>query len=153
VTTETTISTQARKAAAWFTTTTRGDETITVLKDDAPEWVSDLVFAAHGSDFLPDDWRYEKIGEALDFIADSDDPEDGYGEFADGAVDVYTHDRLAWLSSNLNRPAYCDEAVEELGSESSDIIERIGLGQYYEANEIYGLVLRALEETIEEETA
>jgi hypothetical protein len=141
----------AREASGWFETATREDGSRFVrTKDGAPEWVKDLVHEAHG-DFLPDDWRYNVIQDALLWIADSDDPEDSAGEFADGAVDVYTGARLAWLASNLTRPGYVDEAREEFGADTdSDITEQIGLGQYMEASEVYGLVLQALETVTEE---
>lgn len=149
MTSTTSIQDKAREAAEWFESAERveGDEPSRYVrtKDGCPEWVTELVYAAHG-DFLPDDWRYSIIQDALEMIADSDDPEDAAGEFADGAVDAYTSDRLAWLSSNLNRAGYCDDAAREFGArEEPDIIAAIGLGQYYEANEVYFLVLQALD--------
>jgi hypothetical protein len=148
----------AREASSWFEVATRDvsgdlpeDARYVRTKDDAPEWVKAIVYEAHG-DFLPDDWRYNVIQDALLWIADSDDPEDSAGEFADSAVDVYTGARLAWLASNLTRPAYVDEARAEFGADAdSGITELIGLGQYMEASEVYGLVLHALE-TVAEET-
>jgi hypothetical protein len=150
MTAQTSTQDRAREAAEWFEVAERveGDEDSRYIrtKDGCPEWVTQLVYSAHG-DFLPDDWRYNVIQDALEAIAESDDPEDAAGEFADSAVDVYTHARLKWLASNLNRAAYCDEAAQEFGAEGSpDIISMIGLGQYYEASEVYGLVLRALED-------
>jgi len=141
-----TIQDKAREAYEWFETATRDDGSSYVrTKDGRPEWVQDLVFTAHG-EFMPDDWRYRKIMEALEFIADNDDPEDTSYEFADGAVDVYTSARLAWLASNLNRASYCDEAIENgMVDAKAGVIEIIGAGQYEEAGEIFGLVLSELE--------
>ena len=91
-----TIQKTAADAASYFETALRADganiagdsNTVYVrLKDGAPEWVTDLVHDAHG-DMLPDDWRYSVIQDALETIADSDDPEDASGEFADSQVDV-----------------------------------------------------------------
>jgi hypothetical protein len=149
-TTEVTVQSLAAEAAGYFTAgvTREGeDQPIRILKDDRPDWVHELVYSAHG-DFGPDDWRYNTIEDALLFIADTDDPDDGSGEFADSAVDVYNGSRLEWLSSNLRRAGYCDEAADELGSEGLDTFERIGLGQYFEASEVYGLVLRSLEDEL-----
>jgi hypothetical protein len=141
-----TIQEVAREASAWFETAIRSDgETFTRTKDGTPDWVTDLVRDAHG-DLFPDDWRYEVISDACEFIADSDDPEDGSGEFADQAVNVYTHDRFAWLSSNLQRQGYVDEACDEFGASAElGIVERIGWGQYAEASEVFGSVLGSIE--------
>jgi hypothetical protein len=148
--TATTIQDRAREASEWFETATResGDEFLR-LRDGRPEWVQDLVFAAHGAgEFMPDDYRYRYTFEALEAIAESDDPEDGAHEFADEAVDVYTGARLGWLASNLRRPSYCDTARDEFGEQlgHSDIVGIIGMGQYVEALEVYGEVLRALDD-------
>ncbi len=141
------ISVIAREAGEWFEVAYRveGDSDTRYIrtKDDRPEWVQELVYSAHGN-YLPDDWRYEKIQEALEFLAESDDSS-YIGEFCDQAVDIYTAARLQWLSSKLDRASYCDEAAEEFGCEGG-IIDRIGLGQYAEAAEIFGLVIQALEE-------
>jgi hypothetical protein len=138
----------AREASSYFERALRDssdpDSGYVRTKNDTPEWVTNVIYEAHAG-MLPDDWRYDQIENALDVIADSDDPDDARGEFADGAVDVYNSDRIAWLASHGNRQSYCDDAASEFGSESRDVIEMIGLGQYYEAGEIYGLVLQALE--------
>ncbi len=148
MTTTTDIRSLAKIAAQSFETRTRdnGDEFYTIT-DGSPEWVRDLVYAAHG-DFLPDDYRYKLASDACEWIADSDDPYETGSEFADEAVDVYTGRRLAWLASNLNRPGYCDEAAATFGAESPSsfsIIDLIGFGQYQEASEVYGLVLNFLQ--------
>jgi hypothetical protein len=144
----------AQEAYGYFETRHRPDgEAFTATKDDAPEWVNELVHHAHGRDFLPDDWRYRTIRNALGFIADNDAGEEEAHEFADQEIDIYTGDRLAWLSSNLNRAGYCDEAAMELGAVDLGIAERIGLGQYQEAGEVYALVCEALAEEAEERDA
>ena len=118
-------------------------------KDDAPEWVEGLCYAAHG-DMLPDDWRYQCIRAALGHIADGADEDDGGPEFADSYVDVYTGSRLEWLASHLSRPGYCDEAQDEgLAGENADVVTLAGLGQYMEASEVYGLVADALRERLD----
>jgi hypothetical protein len=121
----------AREASSYFERALRDendpDSGYVRTKKDTPEWVTNVIYEAHAG-MLPDDWRYDQIENALDVIADSDDP-----------------DRIAWLASHGNRQSYCDDAASEFGSESRDVIEMIGLGQYYEAGEIYGLVLQALE--------
>lgn len=147
---EITIEQLAGEAYDAFTTTQRGDETITVLKDDRPEWVYDLVYGAHG-EFGPDDWRYAAIRSALGEIHDTGGDLDELGsQWADNYVDVYTGARLQWLASNLNRAGYCDEAVDEglIGQEAT-IVERVGVGQYMEAREIWASVQSSLEDELE----
>ncbi len=144
--TEVTVEALAAEACSWFEFATRSDgESYDRLKDGRPDWVQELVFDAHG-DFMPDDWRYSCIRSALEFISEGGDDE---GEFADAEVDVYTGARLQWLSSSLLRLSYCDQAADEYGldsaSESTDLADRIGMGQYVEACEVFGLVMKSLE--------
>jgi hypothetical protein len=118
------------------------------LNDSSPDWVSVLVYEAHGN-FLPDDWRYSCIRSALEFIHDNDADEDSSHEFADGEVDVYTNERFAWLSSSLRRADYVDQAVEDFGSNpEAGIVDQIGLGQYAEAQEVYASVISSLEDEL-----
>lgn len=116
------------------------------LREGSPEWMSDVVRAAHDDgEMLPDDWRYSTIRSAVECIAESDDPEDAAHEWADAEVDVYTSARFAWLASNLRRAGYVDQAQDEGITEGSErIVSLIGLGQYNEAREIYSQVLEAL---------
>ncbi len=145
--TATTVQDLARIALEFFETRTRDSgETFETTRDDAPDWIVDMIRDAHG-DFLPEDWRYSTIRAALDFIADNPDAEDYAGEFADEAVDVYSHARLRWLASNLTRASYVDDACEEFGDDRrGGILADIALGQYMEASEIYGSVWASLEQ-------
>jgi hypothetical protein len=149
-----TLADLAGEAYDCFTTTTRSgsdDESIVVLKDERPEWVYELVRSAHGDDFLPDDWRYESIHSALAFIHDNDAGEDASHEFADSNVDVYTAARYQWLASHLAREGYVREARDEgLIGPDADISDQIGVGQYMESQEVFGLVLDALTDALEE---
>ncbi|HUM44856.1 MAG TPA: hypothetical protein PKI14_18070, partial [Fervidobacterium sp.] len=62
----------AREALEWFETGTRDSgEKFVKTKDGRPEWLTDLIFTAHG-DMMPDDHRYKFIEEALDLIANQD---------------------------------------------------------------------------------
>lgn len=159
---DTTIYALAGEAYDWFEVARRatgdteggpredGEEFIRV-KDGAPGWITQMVYSAHG-DFLPDDWRYACIRSALAWIHDNE-PEDvaDAHEFADAEVDVYTGARLAWLASNLQRQFYCDEAQSEFGIDpDAGVVDRIGLGQYAEASEVYAAVVAALTEQLDE---
>lgn len=155
-TTTNTLAELAGLAYGQFERRTRDDDSAYVtLRDDAPEWLGDLVHEAHG-DLLPDDWRYESIRSALSHIhdcdyADADEAHDGASEFADGNVDTYNGARVEWLGSHLARGGYCDEAAEELGWDpSAGIYGLIGLGQYRESEEIYFSVVGSLGERLDE---
>jgi hypothetical protein len=131
-------------------------DTFTCLKDGAPEWLTELIRDAHG-EFLPDDWRYDCIRAALGWIHDvePEDVEDSH-EFADSYVDIYSVARLAWLASDLRRVTYVDNAVEEWGAnggDAGDTVDRIGLGQYLEASEVYSSVVSSLQARLDEEEA
>lgn len=143
--TATTIQDLARIALEFFETRTRDSgETFETTRDDAPDWIVDMIRDAHG-DFLPEDWRYSTIRDAVSWIADNPSADDDSGEFADSAVDTDSHARLQWLASNLNRAGYVDDACEEMGADPGlGIIERIGWGQCAEASEIYGSVYASL---------
>lgn len=140
----------AREMLEAFETAQRGDlegegETFDRLKKGSPEWMTDVVYAAHDDgEMLPDDWRYKVIRAAVEAIAETEDGDEVEG-FADGQVDIYTGDRLKWLGSNLHRPGYCDEAVDEFGGgETGGIVALIGLGQYWEADRVLAQVSEAL---------
>jgi hypothetical protein len=147
----------AREAYHCFENAERPDGTSFVrVRDGSPQWVSDLVRAAHG-DFLPDDWRYISIRAALGDIADNEpDNLDEYrGEWADSNIDTFNAERSAWLSSDLRRAGYCEDAGEEFDFEVGSgprggVFDLIGLGQYAESEEIYDAVITSLRERVEE---
>lgn len=142
----------AAEAARCFETATRySGEPYVRTTDDAPEWVGGLVRHAHGN-FMPDDWRYKCIRDALDFIAESTEAElaelvDLAHDFADRA-DVYNADLLRWVASSLRRMGYVDEAMQEHGAQSLGIA--LQQGQYLERREVCELVLDALRERLDE---
>lgn len=146
-----TVRALAHEAGEFFVTATRASSGGAFVKliDDAPEWVGDLVREAHG-DYMPDDWRYSTIREALEFIGESMDGvadlDDAACDFA-GGHDVYTATLLAWVASDLQRTAYVDAAIQEGARTLAEALMR---GQYEERREVFGAVLMALEERAEE---
>lgn len=152
-----TISDLAGEAYSYFERAERTDgDHYTRTKDGTPEWVRDLVHDAHGGLFLPDDWRYDAIWNALGAIHDSgaedaDDLDDLAHEWADGEVDVYNAARTEWLASSLDRAAYVDEAREQFGTEGADLFDQLGSGQYVELTEVFGSVRQSLENRMDED--
>lgn len=113
------------------------EEKFYTLKANANPDLCRLVREAHG-DFLPDDFRYEMIVDALYAFGDCEDDADL--EEVQLEPDVYNHDLLKWLSSNLNRIAYCDETREEFGLIDADLMTLITYGQQREKDEVISLV-------------
>ena len=140
----------ARAGAQAFTVSQRPDGSdYTHRKDDAPEWVRDSVFAAHGDAMLPDDYIYATVAETLEFIGDTeDDPEDSANAFADD-TDVYNSDLTAWVSSNAIRGSYVDEATDTIPAEN--FYAGLMAGQALERLEIYESVLASLRQLTDDE--
>ena len=138
----------AEQFSAYFTTDKRDDGTEFVkgkdnLTEEQTEKLRDLCHDAHG-DMMPDDHRYAFIEEALDALAEYEDPDEITLE-----PDIYTHDLTAWLGSRTDRWNYCDEAMEEYGDSGFDTLQRISLGQMFEKQEVLGLVRAWLETELE----
>src|SRR5205814_868731 len=101
---------------------------------------------AHGG-MMPDDWKYEFIQDALGALADGAD-EDRLD--LDGLY-PYTADRLRWLASHLDRPAYCDEAAGDAGGPPAGILAFVAWGMDRELREVFALVRATLEEVAAEQ--
>lgn len=82
--------------------------TITVLKDDAPEWVGDWVQEAHGDEF-PSDWHYSICAEIWEAFAE--DPNADPFDVADRLVDIYNHDLIKWMSSSARHINLVDDML------------------------------------------
>jgi len=115
--------------------------------ENEPQWVNDMIHEAHG-DMLPDDWKYTFVWEALNHITELDDLDDG----PELEPDAYNNERLAWLSSNLTRASYVDEAMEEFGAgwPEQGVMEAVGLGQLREKEEVFFSILNSLKEHVAE---
>lgn len=114
------------------------------LTDAAEEWMTDVVHEAH-DDMLPDDWRYDAIAAAVEFIADTPDWDDRRDEWADGMVDDSVYGLLEWVASHGNRLALVQEARDEYGDAGESLYYELARAQFMEAREVLDLVARALE--------
>jgi hypothetical protein len=93
----------------FFTTAKRRDMGLSFTKctDDAPQKLNDLVRKVHGYfDCMPNDWIYENIAEAFDWLA-TDKLEDVNME-----ADIYYHELNTWLN-NPYAAGLCDEVMQE----------------------------------------
>jgi len=141
-----TMKTRAEEMANWFEAATRDNgDAFTKTRDGAPEWVRDVIHAAHGvHDLMPDDWTYGITRAAVDWISDADDDadmEDGASDFAESEVEVYTSQLLDWLAGPLHRIELADEALED-GAEG--IAHAARQAQAEEARGIFAAVVEAL---------
>jgi hypothetical protein len=128
--------------------------TFYALRKGSPEWMRDLMRAAHrDGDIFPDDWRYACAFAACEAIAECEDgahlDERGH-DFADAYVDTYTHDLTAWLASSNHRVGYVDEAREYYGNDGEWTMDyALPMGQYVEAREVFDAVVEYLAERVE----
>lgn len=142
---ETDIQKLAEYANRFFERKKRGEEDFYALKDRYPTWIYDMVFQVHDKGhWTPDDYKYLYVVEALDHLLEGMNPEEPELE-----SDVYTSDLLKWFSSHRERMGIVDEAVKEMGWDEERGIEgAIALGQWREKEEVFRLVVEALEERL-----
>ncbi len=126
-----------------------GGESYWRRKDGSPEWMTEVCHAAHG-DMLPDDWRYSVIAECAEQLAEGTDVDRIRDELE---AEPYYHQLNAWLSSNARRAGYVDQMIEEMGGQHSKqgISGDIAFGQIFEKGEVLSLLVRALEDRVDED--
>lgn len=107
------------------------------VKVGAPVWVSHLVRHAHDG-MLPDDWRYEFIGNSLTAIAHGD------LEGVSLVPSDYTYQLANWLASDGYRISYCDDAL--LDACTATTFSLLQAGQLLEIREVHSLTREFLEE-------
>ena len=123
---------------------TNGEE-FRKLRDDSPDWMTDVCRAAHnGGEMLPDDWRYEFIEDAVDLLAECEDPGDAIERLE---PNVYTHDLTAWLHSRGDRMGFVDDLLGDNAFRSG--YELLAMAQFAEREEVLYQVKQALCETLE----
>lgn len=143
-----TIQEKAAEFREYLTTSKRGEAEIWTVRDNAPEWVRDVLYACHGGGtYLPDDWRYGFSAEAADALANCDDPDECDDQIE---ADVYTHDLLTWLASRNDRTTYVDDARADFGSGES-VVDDIQRGQWLEKREVLSQLKDALQELVDAE--
>lgn len=152
------ISAKALEALGFFETRDRaadiGGGLYVAKSDDAPDWVSELVYAIHQDGYLvPDDWHYRTLRDALSYLANDvgDDMPDDV-EFAESVTDVYTADLNSWLSETAGAHDYCDEALAEFWGDAHagrSLSEQIRAGQLLAAMRIYAIALARIESELE----
>lgn len=111
------------------------------------EELQDAIRTIHGTDILPDDFRFKVIKEVSDTLymdyqnTELDEIDEKLFEIADPIIDVYTAKLTAWLASHLSRVEYVDQALEELEVHTNTV----GLLQYAQACEINDIISRYID--------
>jgi len=137
-----TVNELAKEALKSFETGTRDNgEKFVKTKDGRPEWLTNLIFTAHGG-MVPDDHRYKFIEDALIIIANND--QEAELDCPEIEADIYTSDLTKWLHSRNDRVCYLTEALEEY--EIKDGFQALQSAQLLEREEVYYSVLNSLRE-------
>lgn len=148
----TTLATLAAAfASAFMTKAFDNGESRIVLRDGAPDWMTEIVREAHDG-MMPNDQSYSMILAVANDIDDllSYDPEtdldDIRHERIDSLIPVYNTERTAWLASHLDRGEYVNEAIRTYGTgtQTPDIYDLLALGIDVELVMIWEAVERGL---------
>lgn len=145
-------------ADAFVTRKRDDDEEFFTLIDGAPEWMTDIVRTAHDG-LMPNDWSYRLIRsvamEISDLLtsnpdADADDLDEWRHERIDSLIPVYNAERLDWVSSNLYRAEYVNDAIKEYGvGDDPDLFQMLAFGMEREIGDIWHAIMKGLEERAE----
>ena len=129
-----------------FTTTKKGEDTITIFDDNMPTELKDLFFK---NDFEIDNFYYDNsdyafdlmndaitdaksINEAIKIIEDFDSITDEL------EADPYTSQLTNWLNSNNINVDYITQALQEFG-EFKNGFDLLAMAQYIAKCEVYNL--------------
>lgn len=111
------------------------------LYENAPEALCESIGEIHGTDILPDDFRFHASWIALLAIADGA-IEDWHPE-----PDVYTADLLNYLGGPGGRVERANEALEE--GLTTTIQDAAGWAQVEERREVHARAVKALRAIVE----
>lgn len=106
------------------------------IKENAPDWMTDLCREAH-EDMLPNDWSYSFIEDALEKLMTYEEADEIQLE-----ANIYNHELLEWVGSNLNRSSYVDDAMSDGYNEFFALLTA---GQMYERDAVLSCVRNWLE--------
>ena len=122
-----------------------------VMVFDGPQ---DFIQAVHGTDILPDNFRFDTIAGLVDRLLEYDFEDFGElqykgieHEIIDGMVYVYNNDLVKWLSSNFVRADFVNEAASLglIDTNNFDLFQALQVGQYLEIQMLLNNLLNILE--------
>jgi len=123
-------------------------ESFFYLKNDVSDEIVELVRECH-FDILPNDTSYNLIVRVIETLKDAIEYNENTELFdVEIEPDIYNNDLLRWISSNLYRAEFVDEAMTEYGS--ANLFEALQTGQYLELDAIKNNIINYLEETTED---
>ena len=124
---------------------------IWVLKDDHPEWMQDVMYAAHSDGAsLPDDTVYDLAHDCINAIAECDKEDDA--DTLRDAIDEIEPEYRTWqlFTWAARWSEYIDEVCSEFGGtmikSSSELEAMLRMAQSLQIERIGGLIIEALEE-------
>jgi hypothetical protein len=145
-----TISKKAKQYSNFFKSTdVNGGSIRIILKDDAPQELQDAIKSAHG-DKMPNDFIYSTFADLLlkisEYGVDTVDDLQGYAhEIVDGYVDIYTHEQLQWLASDIDNLEYLARAAQDGWSVDDGTWQLLARAQYYAIDEVMQHVINVLD--------
>lgn len=148
----TTLVQLAKQMQDRFKVVVRDDNSsIWVLKDDAPEWMTDVMYEVHDAGAsLPNDTVYDLAHDCVNAIAELD--EDADEEEATDAINEIEPEYRTWqlFLWAAEWSEYIDELGEEFGGtmikSSSDLFDMFRMAQMLHIEHIGGLLVEALKE-------
>lgn len=137
----------AGEAARFFETRERSNgEQYIARREDAPEWVLEMILAAHDGK-LPDDYTYACICDALEAIRSGEGRELELiaGEMADEG-DLHTAALLEWVKSSEHRIGYVDDELAGWAADMPPTLTTVvRLAQTRERHEVFEAVAEQLQ--------
>lgn len=144
------IDEKAQKYLDKFSTSTRDDGSLCVhLKAGHGKKLHDAVYQAHG-DKLRNDFIYSTFEGLLNKITeyeieDMDKLEDLRSEIVESQCDIYTHDQLKWLASDVRNLDYLEEAITSRSYSKDDgMWQLLQYTQYLAIDEVMSEVINLL---------
>lgn len=113
------------------------------IKKDAPEWVHDIVRAAHEGS-LPNDAIFDLVYHALSILEEVSN-EDELQEYINSYVPHYNQELINWLSNDPYAISAVNEAREEFGP-TDDIMRDLQMGYAYRLNQIAYFLIGELQD-------
>lgn len=145
-----TIVTQAKVLYEALESRTRNNgDVFYALKDNSPEWMTDVIHAAHGDSF-PDDTIYKTIRDIASHLSDLDEDTDLYDavdSINEIEPEIYTAKLTHWLSLSLEHYQYMQQAMDELGP-FTDAFALLQAAQKRQIQAIGNALVDALDDTL-----
>ena len=148
-----TVSELLNELAGNLETRTRNSgEKFVCLKDNSPDWMTDVMHKAHG-DRMPDDDVYSRIYDIVNHMSTGYDDiktiDDAKEALMEIEPDIYTSELTAWLNSRNDNVYYLTEALEESGTK--DGFQLLSYAQHLYIIEIGENLLSAISELADED--